>query len=200
MDELDAHGPGPKERRSRTPDAAERALQLYDGLCQVARIMLRGDRVDLRVTELANETWVRRAAVLFESNPAGHAYGQLCKWTRRTLIDLIREEKAIKRGGGRVRLPIDESLADVPTEVRQSDPEQLDGVLDELMEHDSRAFDVVSLHIFGGLAMPEVAKVLGISLATTERDWKYARAWLKARLSDPRLPDDGGGNRPEASA
>ena len=59
----------------------------------------------------------------------------------------------------------------------------LDEALKEFEERDPRAAQLVKLRHFAGLTMPETAEALGVSLATAEKDWAYAKSWLKRRLS-----------------
>ena len=60
----------------------------------------------------------------------------------------------------------------------------LDEALTRLSGHDPVKAEVVKLRFFAGLTMPEVARSLGLSLATAERYWTYARIWLYAELTD----------------
>jgi RNA polymerase sigma factor (sigma-70 family) len=66
------------------------------------------------------------------------------------------------------------------------DLEALDEALDKLTEEDPAKAELVKLRFFAGLTMPEIARVLKISLATAERHWTYARTWLYAELKDRR--------------
>jgi len=59
----------------------------------------------------------------------------------------------------------------------------LDEALKEFEKQDPRGAQLVKLRHFAGLTMPETAEVLGVSLSTAEKDWAYARSWLKQRLS-----------------
>jgi RNA polymerase sigma factor (sigma-70 family) len=58
----------------------------------------------------------------------------------------------------------------------------LDEALDRLAASDPAKAKLVELRFFAGLTMPEVAEVLGVSLATAERHWAYAKAWLLVEL------------------
>ena len=64
------------------------------------------------------------------------------------------------------------------------DLEALDEALDKLTEEDPAKAELVKLRFFAGLTMPEIARVMKISLATAERHWTYARTWLFAELKD----------------
>ena len=67
----------------------------------------------------------------------------------------------------------------------------LDEALDKLAREEPGKAELVKLRFFAGLTMPEVAEVLGISLATAERHWTYARTWLFAELQDTAEAADG---------
>jgi DNA-directed RNA polymerase specialized sigma24 family protein len=49
---------------------------------------------------------------------------------------------------------------------------------------DSQAAELVKLRYFAGLTMAQAAEALGISLRTAERNWTYARTWLRAELAE----------------
>jgi RNA polymerase sigma factor (TIGR02999 family) len=104
---------------------------------------------------------------------------------RRILVEHARRRRAGKHGGGWHRIPLDACLvAD-----RQHDGHQTDDVLavDEALERfaaeDPVKAELVKLRYFAGLSVEEAASVLGISRATAERYWSYARVWLYAELS-----------------
>ena len=101
---------------------------------------------------------------------------------RRILVDKARQKRRIKHGGGRNRVDWEAavSLADEPSEVLVD----LDEALNKLAAEDPAKAEVVKLRFFAGLTMPEIALVMGISLATVERYWTYARIWLYADLKD----------------
>ena len=100
---------------------------------------------------------------------------------RRILVDHARNRHYAKRGGGAVRIPLDEALIGAPSgglEVLA-----LNEALTSLTMLDARKGRVVELRYFGGLSVEETAEVLGISPETAKRDWKMAKAWLLRELS-----------------
>jgi RNA polymerase sigma factor (TIGR02999 family) len=101
---------------------------------------------------------------------------------RQVLVDHARQRNRKKRGGGRKRVPLDSTLLFRDEHSGQVDVELLDGALERLTQIDARAAEVVQLRFFGGLGCPEIAGLLGISLSSVERDWRYARAWLHGQL------------------
>jgi RNA polymerase sigma factor (TIGR02999 family) len=93
---------------------------------------------------------------------------------RRILVDRARAKKAMKRGGGLERVDAVELLAPMPDDELLA----LDEALDRLATVDTRAAQMVKLCFFVGLTQEEAARELGVSLATAERVWGFARAWL----------------------
>lgn len=124
--------------------------------------------------ELADKThpqWQNRA----------HFFAVAAQLMRRIMVDHARQRQALKRGGGAVRVTLDDSL--VAAESRAAELIALDEALQQLATFDSRKADVVEMRYFGGLTMEEIAEVLQIHVNTVTRDWRAARAWLFAALS-----------------
>ena len=101
---------------------------------------------------------------------------------RRILIDRAREKKSLKRGGGQRRVELDEAFAGDNGTSQPIDLLALDEALHKLIQEDLRKADLVKLRYFAGLTIPQAAEVLGISHATAERDWDYARSWLRVEI------------------
>lgn len=97
----------------------------------------------------------------------------------RALIDYQRARSAKKRGGDRVRLTLSglDEQGQGTVEI-----EEIPAVLKELEALDPRKAEVVQLRVFWGLSMREIARVVDLSVPTAERDWRFARRWLAARL------------------
>jgi RNA polymerase sigma factor (TIGR02999 family) len=97
------------------------------------------------------------------------------------LIDHARRRLASKRGGGQLRV----SLAEADRRSNQSamDIVALDDALKDLAEANPQYARVVELRFFGGLTIEETAEVMSSSHATVERQWRYARAWLRRAMS-----------------
>jgi len=89
---------------------------------------------------------------------------------------------AAKRGGAAERVDLDE-LPDL-SGGRASELIALEDALNALAEKDQRKARVVELRFFGGLSVEETAEVLAVSPETVMRDWKFARSWLQAQLSN----------------
>jgi RNA polymerase sigma factor (TIGR02999 family) len=99
---------------------------------------------------------------------------------RRILVDYARRNRAARRGGGSIRLTLNE---DVPAAERGEMLLALDEALDRLIDLDRRLGQVVECRYFGGLTEQETAEVLGVTRRTVQRDWAKARGWLLLELS-----------------
>jgi RNA polymerase sigma factor (TIGR02999 family) len=132
----------------------------------------------LQPTALVHEAWLR---LVGPEQPAhfqnrAHFFGAAAEAMRRILVDRAREKKALKRGGDLERVELDsvELASPMPDEELLA----LDEALDRLTAVDTRAAEMVKLCFFVGLTQEEAARELGVSLATAERVWAFARAWL----------------------
>jgi RNA polymerase sigma factor (TIGR02999 family) len=153
--------------------------ELHD---QAERLMRRQNRDHtLQATALVNEAYVRLAnGREHEWEDRRHFFGVAGKAMRSVLTDHARARLTAKRGGNAEALPLDALAAKF--EEQAGDLVDLDDALGELAKIDARAAEVVELRFFAGLTCKEIAKMLGVSDATIERDWELARAWLCARL------------------
>src|SRR5208283_944016 len=97
---------------------------------------------------------------------------------RRILVEQARRKQRVRHGGGRKRIDLDEACSVVlPPD---DDLLALDEALTRLAARDPVRAQLVTLHFFAGLTMPEAAQILGISLSTAERNWRFPRVWLYA--------------------
>jgi RNA polymerase sigma factor (TIGR02999 family) len=116
-----------------------------------------------------------------------HFFGVASRMMRRILVDRARRRKTAKRSGRWARLTLDEaSLTAKPIDI---DVLALDAALTELADLDPRKTQIAELRFFSGCSLDEAGRLLGISLATAERDWQTARAWLLTKLSGRRTSD-----------
>jgi RNA polymerase sigma-70 factor, ECF subfamily len=95
-------------------------------------------------------------------------------------VDAARNRVDGKRGGGAVRVEINESLDGAPLDSDQM--ARLDDALDALTKFDARKAEVVEMRFFAGLSVEETVAVLKISAQSVLRDWKLARAWLAREM------------------
>lgn len=167
------------------PAAPERLMPfVYDELRRLARSFLRRERGDhtLQPTALVHEAYVRlvdQRSVNWQNR--AHFYGIAASMMRRVLIDHARAHAAEKRGGGGVRLSIED--VQVPVEDRAASFVAMDEALERLSQFNERGCRIIEMRFFGGLTDEEIAEVLGVSTRTVLRDWKTARLWLFRELS-----------------
>jgi RNA polymerase sigma factor (TIGR02999 family) len=159
----------------------------YEHLRRLAAHYLRSERSDhsLQATSLVHELYLKLfSEQKIEWQSRAHFFAVAAQQLRRILIDHARSLAAEKRGGNRIRLSLTE--ANGLAAERQEDLLEVDEALQRLQALDPRAAQIIEMRFFGGLKETEVAEVLGISLATLHRDWKFAKAWLISEL----LPSD----------
>jgi RNA polymerase sigma factor (TIGR02999 family) len=160
---------------------AEQLLPLvYDELRKLAALRLAQEKPGqtLQATALVHEAYLR---LVDTDEPRawkgrGHFFAAAAEAMRRILVDHARRKRSKKRGGGRVRMDLDQ-LADASHE-RVGDVLDIDAALAGLASADPRAAELVKLRYFAGLSIPEAAAVLGISPRSADFLWAYARAWL----------------------
>jgi RNA polymerase sigma factor (TIGR02999 family) len=180
----------------RNPNGAGKQVEddavpvVYRELRRVAAAHLRHARRpdDLQPTALVHEVYLK----LLGGHGADvrdreHFWALAARAMRQLCIDHARARAASKRGGGRAAVTLDEAVAQAAR--FDVDVLDLDAALSELAGVDPRAARLVELRFFGGMSMAEAAQALGVSLATAEREWSAARAWLGRRLG-------AGGDRP----
>jgi RNA polymerase sigma factor (TIGR02999 family) len=171
--------------------AADLLPLVYDELRRLAAARLADEPSGntLQPTGLVHEAYLRLVGTPGGDhwNHRGHFFAAAAEAIRRILVEHARRKKRRKHGGERRRLPLEvaESLVQAPSE----DLPALDEALTRLTAHDPSKAEVVKLRFFAGLTMPEIAQALGLSLATVERYWTYARLWLYAELTDEDHPE-----------
>jgi RNA polymerase sigma-70 factor (ECF subfamily) len=169
---------------------------VYGELKKVARRHLRRERGQhtLQPTALVNEAWLRlQDQHRVDWQGRTHVLAVAAQAMRRVLIDHGRAQKRQKRGGGEGHVTLQDWLhAGNPEPVEIEDIMALDHALTRLAQVDERQASVVELRFFGGLTVPEVAEVLGVSVRTVEGEWTHARAWLKRELAAPASGSDPG--------
>jgi RNA polymerase sigma factor (TIGR02999 family) len=168
------------------PQAAEQLLPLvYDELRRVAAQKLAQEKPGqtLQATALVHEAYLRLvdAELAQHWNSRGHFFAAAAEAMRRILVDAARSRSAGKRGGGRLRVEVDVAEFAAP----QDDQKllALEEALAKLEAHHPAKAQLVKLRYFAGLSTREAAESLGISTATADRYWAYARAWLQREMT-----------------
>jgi RNA polymerase sigma factor (TIGR02999 family) len=165
--------------------ARDRLMPLvYQELRRRAAGQLRRERPGhtLRPTDLVHETYLRLCAQNAAWQNRDQLFAVASRLMRRILVDHARKRAAAKRGGG-LRLTLSEGLA--AAAALEPDMLDLDAALEELAALDKRQAELVELRFFGGLDIDQAARALDISVATANRDWVMAKAWLYRRLKPP---------------
>jgi RNA polymerase sigma factor (TIGR02999 family) len=167
--------------------AAEKLLPLvYQELRRLAaqRLAREDSGQSLQSSDLVHEAYLRLVGEGAQAqwDSRAHFFAAAAEAMRRILVENARRKKRRKHGGGRLRVELEaaDSLAKGPS----VDLEALDEALDKLTQEDRAKAALVKLRFFTGLTMPEIARVMNISLATAESHWTYARTWLFAELKD----------------
>src|SRR6266480_6609918 len=174
-------------RWSHGDDAAfgELTPLIYEELRRIAHRHMGGERADhtLQTTALVNEAYLRLAD---QTKPnwqsRAHFFAVAARAMRRILVSYARSQRSQKRGGGALKVDLDEAALISPEESQEI--VDLHEALERLATLDSRKAQVVELKYFGGLNYDEMAEVLKISPVTVRRDWRFAKAWLYTELQN----------------
>jgi RNA polymerase sigma factor (TIGR02999 family) len=173
------------------PRAGEQLLPLvYDELRKLAAQRLAQEKPGqtLEATALVHEAYLRLVDVekAQQWSSRGHFFAAAAEAMRRILVENARHKASLKRGGNRQRVNLDVavSCADGSAE----DLLALHEALDRLAAEDRRKAELVKLRYFAGLSVQDAADALGISRATADRYWAYAKVWLYHALHGPGGP------------
>ena len=165
---------------------AELTPLIYEELQRLAHHFMEGQRPDhtLQTTALVNEAYLRLAD---QTNPnwqsRAHFFAVAARAMRQILVSYARSNQAQKRGGGALKIELDESAILSPEQSKEI--VDLHEALERLGTLDARKAQVVELKFFGGLNYDEMAEVLKISRVTVRRDWEFAKVWLYTELHSP---------------
>jgi RNA polymerase sigma factor (TIGR02999 family) len=165
--------------------AADLLPALYAELRRLAAALTaqRGPGQTLTPTALVHEAYLR----LVKSEDPGwqgrrHFFGAAAQAMREILIEQARRKGRLKRGGGGRRIELAEGLAWI--EPPADDILALDEAIERLRAEDARLAEIVMLRYYSGLSVEETAHVVGVSVSTLTRDWRFARAWLAGQLGE----------------
>jgi len=162
---------------------AELTPLVYEELRRLAHYFMEGQRPDhtLQTTALVNEAYLRLADQTKTSwQNRAHFFAVASRAMRQILVNYAKSNQAQKRGGGALKVELDEAAIVSPEQSREI--VDLHEALERLATLDSRKAQVVELKYFGGLNYDEMAEVLKISSVTVRRDWEFARLWLYTEL------------------
>jgi RNA polymerase sigma factor (TIGR02999 family) len=169
-------------------EAVEQLLPyIYDELHGLARRIMAGERHEhtLQPTALINEAFLR----LIDQSAPGiqdrvHFVRVAARAMRNVLVDHARARSAAKRGGGNLKVTLDEGLV-----LEDGDSDSLLHVhetLERLSAVDPQLGQIVELRFFGGLKDAEIGAAIGVSERTVQRGWRMARAWLSREMTNDR--------------
>jgi RNA polymerase sigma factor (TIGR02999 family) len=144
----------------------------------------------LQATALVHEAYLRLVGAEAQSwKSRGHFFAAAAEAMRRILVENARRKKSAKRGAGHLRVDYLDLARDKLDSVAAAAEEKsdeliaLDEALTKLAAQDSMKANLVKLRYFAGLTIEQAANILGISTATAERYWHYARSWLRVEIT-----------------
>jgi RNA polymerase sigma factor (TIGR02999 family) len=176
--------------------AADLLPAVYGELRRLAQATLRNlpPGQTLSATALVHEAYLRLVGEDGDRGPGWegrvHFFNAAAQAMRHILVDAAKRKSRIKHGGGRSRdeLHEDAAVADEPSPpvtLEQADEIlAIDSAMDRLRQEHPRKGQVVMLQYFGGLTHEQIADLLQVTTRTVERDWRFARAWLREALGD----------------
>ncbi|MAG94850.1 MAG: RNA polymerase subunit sigma [Planctomycetaceae bacterium] len=169
------------------PSAADQLLPLvYEELRNLAAARMAAEQTDhtLQATALVHEAYVRLVDVekVQKWNSRGHFFGAAAEAMRRILVESARRRSSRKHGGHLKRVDLDEACSIV--DARTDDLLALHEALDALAEEDPLKAELVKLRYFAGLSVEDAGAAIGVSRATADRYWSYAKVWLYCAVSD----------------
>lgn len=165
--------------------ASQELLPLvYAELRQLAsrRMAQESPEHSLQPTALVHEAYLRLVDTdrIVHWDSRGHFFAAAAEAMRRLLIENARRKSSAKHGGSRQRLSLD--FVDIATPETADRFLALNEALERLATIHALRAEIVMLRYFAGLKISEVSETLGISTATADRHWRFARAWLQAEL------------------
>jgi RNA polymerase sigma factor (TIGR02999 family) len=168
------------------PQAAERLLPLvYDELRKLAAAKLAQEKPGqtLQATALVHEAYLR---LIDQSSPQefdnrGHFFAAAAEAMRRILVERTRQQDCLKRGGNLSRVELS-NVEPTVLPMACDDLLALDEALQKLEQLHPRHAQLTNLRFFAGLTTAQAAEALGISVSSAEKDWAYARSWLRLEI------------------
>ncbi|MHC5114711.1 MAG: ECF-type sigma factor [Planctomycetota bacterium] len=175
------------------PGAAAKLLPMvYEELRKLAHARMRHEPANLTLepTALVHEAYLRLLGdEEVRWNNRGHFFGAAAEAMRRILVERARKYRQPKYGGDRKRVALDPAASGL--DESSDDVLEIDEALRKLESQAGPQADVVKLRYFAGLTIDQTAEVLGLSAATVDRRWSFARAWLFEEIERSRNPESG---------
>ena len=156
---------------------------VYEELKRIARHHRRASEATLSTTELVHEAYLKLVGSAPNWDGRAHFFGAASRAMRQVLVEFARRRHAEKRGGNAEMISLGESDAAVAVELDEI--LTLDAALDRLDALEPRLREIVELRFFGGVPQSEIARMLGVSERTIERDWLKARVVLLEAIGRP---------------
>jgi RNA polymerase sigma factor (TIGR02999 family) len=173
------------------PQAAEKLLPLvYDELRRLAAQRMAAEKPGqtLQATALVHEAYLKlvNSETGQHWNSRAHFFGAAAESMRRILVDLARRKQRPKHGGERQRVNLDDVGG--LTDDRANELLAIHAALEKLEAESPEKAQLVKLRFFAGLSHQEAAESLGISRATADRHWAYAKVFLRCEIEDMEKP------------
>jgi RNA polymerase sigma factor (TIGR02999 family) len=171
--------------RGGEPASGELLPLVYDELRRLAaaRMARENPGQTLQPTALVHEAWLRLSANGGQKwQNRAHFFAAASEAMRRILIENARRKSRLKRGGGQLKINIDD--LEVAATTRDDQLLMIDEAVEQLEAEDAGKSRIVVMKFFGGLTNGEIARNLGVTERTIERQWAFARAWLYEKIRE----------------
>lgn len=162
------------------PEAKQAILTLvYERLRAIAQKKMRNEpgQHTLQPTALVHEAFIRSLGDEASPENRHHFFWMAARAMHHILVEHARKKAALKRGGDHQQVDMDDFTGAI--EPPSLDMLELQTALEKLEKEFSRAHEVVMLRYFAGLTAEDCADMMGVSLRTVEREWRFARVFLK---------------------
>jgi RNA polymerase sigma factor (TIGR02999 family) len=178
----------PAQATSSLPSVPQGTDTLFDAVyarlkAMASRELSQREHATLDTTALVHELYLRmgkQPGLAFEHPAQFFAYA--ARAMRHLLADRARDRLRLRAGGDLARITLTGSDMHLAIESAEQ-ALALDAALERLGETDARAAQVMELHYFAGLTVKEIAQHLQLATSTVDRDWRFARAFLKDELA-----------------
>jgi RNA polymerase sigma factor (TIGR02999 family) len=183
---------GPEETPIQKQPAADLLPDVYAELRRLAAVLsgrLKPGQT-LQPTDLVHEAYLR---LVRDQDPGWqgrrHFFGTAARAMREILIEQARRKATRKHGGASERVELSEGLAMIAPPA--DDLLALDEAIGRLQTEKPNLAEIVMLRYYTGLSFEETAGVVGRSVSTIKREWRFARAWLARQLGEASPPSAG---------